>query len=93
MARYIDIKLLEEINEITDDNFEWGTYVVKMSDVYKLPTEDVTPIVRGKWEKHSCYNNVLICSNCNRGSNGFDEKYNYCPNCGAKMTEESGGTE
>ena len=55
-----------------------------------IPAADVRPVVRGKWElsdetpyirKHY---HPVACSNCHRAGM---KKWNYCPNCGAKMEE------
>lgn len=40
---------------------------------------------QGEWIKHSTYKDVLICSNCNHGSNQVYDTFNFCPNCGAEM--------
>lgn len=40
---------------------------------------------KGKWEKHSIYDGVLICSNCNRGSTKYSTEFSFCPSCGADM--------
>ena len=49
---------------------------------------DVQPVKRGKWDGY-------ICSECNvcadyfiSGDFYFDEKPDYCPNCGARMEQE-----
>ena len=52
--------------------------------VKEAPTID--PVKHGRWNYHdkkgSFYLNVYICSVCDNSS---DEKYAYCPHCGAKM--------
>lgn len=65
-------------------------------NIRSIPAADVRPVVRGKWKVsvHKTYYDVS-CSVC--GINSFfqvDEKdsvsyANYCPNCGAKMEEET----
>ena len=57
--------------------------------VNDIPTADVRPVVRGKWDDDGC--GWVRCSICRgaiavaRGGNRF----NFCPNCGADMREES----
>ena len=92
MARYIDAdKLL--YNEITDKHGD--TYlVVHAPEIDNAPTEDVQPVVHGKWfldrdsssEEEKCYR----CSNCKAV---LEEDYkwhnhNYCYHCGAKMDKK-----
>ena len=82
MARYIDrdklIKLVKEQVEDEDD-IEDIIYLIN-----EIPTEEVTPIIRGKW--HINKYNVYVCSNCGKVS---ILKTPYCGYCCAKM-EESG---
>ena len=40
---------------------------------------------QGEWIVHSCYKDVIICSNCNSGDNRWHKDFKFCPNCGAKM--------
>ena len=53
-------------------------------------TEDVQPVVHGKWvgdeeyEHMYGYYEAYKCSNCGCGV-GYTSKYPYCPECGAKM--------
>ena len=61
------------------------------------PTEELTPIVLGKWltrdiDKSGIIYTEYYCSNCDwwHGNNLITK--NFCPNCGAKM-EESGGNQ
>lgn len=45
-----------------------------------LPAADVAPVVHGRWKRYG--RNLGECSNCGEIVN---IRYNYCPNCGAKM--------
>ena len=40
---------------------------------------------QGEWVDHSCYKDVIICSNCNIGGNRYYKDFKFCPNCGASM--------
>ena len=59
--------------------------------VATIPAADVRPVVRGKWSRvydDFMKSNYDTCSCCGKeyfGANGF----NFCPNCGADMREES----
>ena len=48
-----------------------------------LPAADVAPVSHGRWIDAREYCGDYMCSNCEAlyGTN----KFNYCPNCGAKM--------
>ena len=50
-----------------------------------LPSADVAPVRRGRWEKNDDY----TCSLCGYRMVIGDGAYNYCPNCGARMDGES----
>lgn len=61
-------------------------------DLDSLPSIEAEPVRYGRWEqidvqpyfrKHY-YNSNVYCSVCHTRGN---LKYNYCPNCGAKMDE------
>ena len=67
-----------------------------------IPIEDNTkfaPVIYAHWEKknecHSRYSHYgfICCSNCGWGipcrrMSQADYKWHYCPNCGAKMSDE-----
>ena len=46
----------------------------------QFPVADVAPVRHGRWESYT--KNLGECSNC-----GYvvSIRYDYCPNCGAKM--------
>ena len=58
-----------------------------MEIVATAPTADVAPVRHGRWlqKKHKIFGNEYdyVCSEC--GCDYALAKYNYCPNCGAKM--------
>ena len=100
MARYIErnkvIELFKKYQPTLAINVcEFG------DELEKLPTEDVTPIVRGKWIFREITETIekgvmeCKCSVCGFGENTFNgglipfflRDCNYCPNCGAKMKE------
>lgn len=51
-----------------------------------LPTVDAVEVVHGRWIDAREYCGDFMCSNCDAlyGTN----KFNYCPNCGARMDLE-----
>lgn len=50
------------------------------------PTIDAVPVKHGKWTH---YKDEHTCSKCGETvTGGWDEDYDYCPNCGARMDEE-----
>ncbi len=58
------------------------------SNIARFPAVDAELVRHGKWDGY-------VCSECNvcadyfiSGDFYFDEKPNFCPNCGAKMYEE-----
>ena len=58
-------------------------------DILKnAPTVDAVEVVHGRWEKAE-YNGFLRCDQCKDVYINEewleDVKWNYCPNCGAKM--------
>ena len=70
--------------------------VVFASDIKKIPAVDAVPVVHGRWipKGYTTFKNkfeevqiptFFKCSEC--GTVRTD-KYNYCPNCGAKMDGE-----
>ena len=59
--------------------------------IRKLPAADVRPVARGKWiERHTNTESPNVCyfSSC-CGFPSWYGKWNFCPNCGADMREES----
>lgn len=63
-----------------------------MDAVKSIPTADVVPVVRGKW-KEDWETGCSECSACHDTFLWEDFKgvadWNFCPNCGAYMREES----
>lgn len=56
-----------------------------------MPTVDAVPVRHGRWISRpapsNSYCGYLICSNCGEEVSDADE-YNYCPNCGVRMSED-----
>ena len=53
-------------------------------EIEGLPTTNVEPVRHGRWKRYST--TMMICSLC--GKHTARHKFNYCPNCGAKMQGE-----
>lgn len=54
----------------------------------KAPTVDAVPVVHGRWiDNGACgYKWAFSCSKCGYiDGYPFNDRHNYCPNCGAKM--------
>ena len=55
-----------------------------LSEVLDAPAADVEQVRRGRWKRYST--TMMECSLC--GKHTARHKFNYCPNCGAKMDLE-----
>ena len=63
-------------------------YIYMIED---MPTIEAKPVVHGRWisKNHHGYEWVFVCSNCGYiDGYPFNDRFNYCPNCGAKMDEK-----
>ena len=56
----------------------------------ELPAADVAPVRHGRWiEKEKYTFGVMYdCSICDNRILDNGHSWNYCPNCGARMTED-----
>lgn len=45
---------------------------------------------RGRWKQTKAYPNLIFCDECGEPyeRSNSNDKWNYCPNCGAKMEEQ-----
>ena len=73
-----------------------GCSAKNVQTIMELPAADVAPVRHGKWV-HSRYENcseqfeMVKCSCCGREAYAmafYVRDGNYCPNCGARMTED-----
>ena len=55
-----------------------------------IPAADVAPVVHGRWiSDGDGYHWTYNCSICAwKDGYPFNERHNFCPNCGAKMDED-----
>ena len=69
--------------------YDFQGIFVKVQDIDDAPTVDAVEVVHGRWEKAPHQYGFLRCSKCNdvyiSDTWLCDGKWNYCPNCGAKM--------
>lgn len=68
----------------------WAHAFEDFSDlVEQTPAADVVEVRHGEWEQQlRPYDDEIMCSVCGANFNIIDnctEKFDYCPNCGAKM--------
>ena len=80
MTEYIDRTALLE--NLPDEPYKGVLRRVLM----QAPVADVAPVVHGKWVFNDDWWEFR-CTNCYKAI-GNIKKYDYCPNCGAKMTLE-----
>lgn len=80
------------LDELTDEcDYFKGQISAKKSMIKiineSVPSADVEPVRHGEWIWKELYGEVgymLVCSECEE-SEGACERFDYCPNCGAKM--------
>ena len=96
MSRYIDADafeqaMYEEAFEKDSDMQRWDSgfwirYKLYENVLDAQPTIDAVPVKHGKWTH---YKDEHTCSKCGETvTGGWDEDYDYCPNCGARMDKE-----
>lgn len=99
MAEYIEREaLLSELAKgtiISSDLYGMGIMSgvdFATKKITAQPAADVAPVVHGRWEPHPHaygYERCSVCNDCNICGEWADgKKWNYCPNCGAKMDKE-----
>lgn len=82
MTDYINKQAFLDYMKRTDRYFN-----VKF-DIKSFPNADVVPVVHGRWisKNPHGYEWIFVCSNCDYVDGyPFNDRPNYCPNCGAKM--------
>ena len=64
-------------------------------EIVDAPTVDVVEVVHGRWEPRQDvigFVRCSVCHDCNIYGDWADgKKWNYCPNCGAKMDGDGNG--
>lgn len=91
--------LLESMGNVVFKNVPVAhqPYVQAACDAYgavakNVPAVNAEPVRHGKWVRHKPNGAIwtLKCSECGWIDNRItlNAKFNYCPNCGAKMDKE-----
>ena len=93
MAEYIEREVA--IKELMNDAPEQVSYSREdaVDCIRYMDVADVAPVQHGRWisKNDHGYEWVFVCSNCDYVDGyPFNDRPNYCPNCGAKM---DGGIE
>lgn len=90
MARYINANEIRYHQKENIDGYVYSEYVSK-DEIDAMPDADVKPIKHGHW---ICIGDIdeyiFECSECHEiyylnDGTPKEHKYNYCPNCGAKL--------
>lgn len=96
MSRYIDADTFDDTVQTLNErgwHITRSEYKRMDSVLFEMPTADVVEVKRGKWKREvlgstSGYGTTVMyqCSECEKMS---ISQYHYCPNCGARMGEQS----
>jgi DNA-directed RNA polymerase subunit RPC12/RpoP len=85
-------RLRRELPKESRDFFTRDEMILNFQQyVHMQPTIDAVPVVRGEWIEHE---DEMECPQCGYFWNYCDndtERFNYCPNCGAKMEDKPCG--
>ena len=95
-VRLIDANTIPwEEHYVPDGDVQWEykkELCVCKPAIDAMPTVDAVEVVHGRWVEGGLFNDLAKCSVCGAKhfTMGFvyDNKFSYCPNCGAKMDKE-----
>ena len=93
--RLIDAYALEKKMFYVEETNGGHGWVIALEDLSKATTVDAVEVVHGRWEPRTDVIGFVRCSVCH-DCNIYDDwadgkKWNYCPNCGAKMDGDGNG--
>lgn len=92
MPIYYEAKALERAIDAAP-RITPSTKSVLKKIIRSAPAADAEPVVHGRWiSDGDGYHWTYNCSICAwKDGYPFNERHNFCPNCGAKMDLEAGG--
>ena len=105
MAEYIERETLQKALQqkkagVANKRYTegWNDCLLRMkSMVHGAKSADVAPVVHGEWENHPHaygFERCSVCHDCTIWGEWADgKKWNFCPNCGAKMDGERKGDD
>lgn len=91
MKEYIEKAAVENMLETAQliSDGEYCGYCTEDVSLNSIPAADVVEVRHGRWVNHFDYmmerSGFFVCDSCKKMSR---EKYDYCPNCGARMGKE-----
>lgn len=87
MPRYVDAEEAKRnVFGVLHGEYATPEEDMALSAIDETPTADVAPVVHAHWMGGGGLCSPY-CSNCKKYS-PRGERFNYCPNCGAKMDEK-----
>ena len=94
MAEYINIDKNVIVYDTRGKKCEVTVRHILTKNRGEFEVDDVQPVVRGKWVLEYEPNGKPYCFHCSVCDGdfhyiGITTKYDFCPNCGADMREES----
>ena len=89
------MRLIDADEAIINFGFEWDDISPTRDEfvefIKKQPTIEAEPVKHGRWisKNPHGYEWTFVCSNCGYvDGHPFNDRHNYCPNCGSKMESE-----
>lgn len=91
MTRPIDADaLIKKWENVHSKDISFAMAIIgAINDVKKAPTIDAVPVRHGHWiQAAEDFRNQVFWWNCSECGFSVSSRYNYCPNCGARMDEK-----